>query len=709
MLVRLLLITVVLFGFTAAHPQEPSDAGELIEEIIVTATKRESPLQATALSVGVLTGKDIEQSGVLNVNDFWRSVPSLTVTDQGFGGNRITIRGLGEEPNGISESMSAVYFDETPINQADGLFTMSPDFNYVDIQRIEVLRGPQGTLFGASSMGGALRIITHEPVIGRRHGLLEGIVSATAHGGDNFEGSIVYNQPMGEAAAGRFVGYFRDNDGFIDDIGLGKNDINSDRTAGIRASILADLNDRLSILGRLVYQSRDAGGFNFVDPNGKPSLGLATSGDYEVALLSDQYRDTDATVGSLTVEYASSWSDWTFISSWVRYDMDLQIDLAEEAQFILGDYAALYSTTDYEQEAFVQELRVASKPGSAIGWLVGLFYLDQDLPREDEFFLDGGSVQIQNSDDSRRDFALFGEVSVPLGEDVMATAGARWFDVSKRQSSLLNGISTGFTDVFTNTSYDEDGVTPKLSIDWTVNEALMLYALASKGYRAGGANTPLAVSLCGAPTGYDSDDLWNYEAGIKSSLLNGRMMLNASAFTIDWSEAQAEVDVPTCNDVYVINAGEASSDGVELEILARLMASWDLRFAVGFNRSEVDKTVPNSGIPAGAEIPLVPELTAAIASTNRFSFMGRHEGFFRIDWQYTAETETSLFPQFNVTQDDYHLVNLRLGAHSGRWTTTLFADNVFDEQASLLCCRIDGGYSINRPRTVGLRVSFRME
>ena len=698
---------VVAFAAPAVADQEDPAGGAaqpVLQEIIVTATKRRVALQDMAMSVGVLTGQELIDSGAFDINDYWRQVPSLVAADQAFGGNRITVRGLGEEPNGISESMAGVYINDTPVNQADGLFTQNPDFAVVDVERVEVLRGPQGTLFGSGAMGGAVRIVTRQPDTGSSYGSLDAGLSSVAHGSTGYDGTLVWNQPIGQSSAIRVAAYYQDRAGWVDDVIAGKSDINDEETTGLRVTLASEIADAWSVSAMVQYQQRDRGGFNAVDPVGKPEIGVLTETDYEVVQLSPQFRDTEAVLASLTLGYSAAWADWTSVTSWASYDVDVQIDLSEEFRYnpntpFFGSYLPITSRTDYEQTAFMQELRVAAKPDAEVQWLAGIFYLDQDVPRVDEFYLAGDFVFDQRVDDSRQDYGLFADVTVPFADRWEGSVGARWYRVQKRNRGFL-GAQVSALD------YDEDGVTPRASLAFRPNDNMKWYVLASQGFRGGGANTPLAVDNCGAPVAYNSDDLWNYELGLKSAWQDGRVGVNFSIYTIDWTNAQVELELPGCNNVFVANAGEVSSEGVELEISAPLTSQWDMRFAAGYNDAEVERTVPGSGVAAGTPIPLVPDVTASLASTNWFTMFGR-TSFFRLDVQYIGSTTTSLYPAWNEKQDSYTLVNLRLGLEHEAWSITLFADNAFDEQASIVCCRLDGAFSTNRPRSVGIRGSWQ--
>lgn len=191
--------------------------------------------------------------------------------------------------------------------------------------------------------------------------------------------------------------------------------------------------------------------------------------------------------------------------------------------------------------------------------------------------------------------------------------------------------------------------------------------------------------------------------GLKSLWLQNHMQLNMSMYTIDWSDAQSEINLPDCGNVYIVNAGAARSDGLEFEWVCRVSDAWDLRFVSAWNDSRITNAALCTGIDYGTSLPLVPDWTAAASSTSRFPLTGKYVGFLRADWQYTGKTQTSQFAEFKMEQASYYLVNLKLGIDGGAWTVTFFADNLFDEQASILCCRFDGGYVTNRPRTVGIK------
>ena len=272
-----------------AIAQEAASYGEenILEEIIVSASKRDVALQDLPMSVGVLTGQQLEDIGAHGLEDYYRLIPSLHVQDAPFGGNSVIIRGLADSDNFQStEALSAFYVDDTSINYVNSLFASPGSVSLVDVERVEVLRGPQGSLLGANAMGGAIRVITVEPDTDEALYKGELNISNTAHGGFNYGGEIIVNQPTGPDSALRFAAFYQYDDGFIDDIGLQRENINDRERKGGRLSWLWNATDDFEVLARVYSEEIDSGGYNYTDPIGKLEIGLATQGDYEVALPS---------------------------------------------------------------------------------------------------------------------------------------------------------------------------------------------------------------------------------------------------------------------------------------------------------------------------------------------------------------------------------------------------------------------------------------
>ncbi|MDX1429840.1 MAG: TonB-dependent receptor, partial [Rhodothermales bacterium] len=442
---------LLLFCVPGAFAQSGS-SDRVIEEIIVTATKREVPLTDLAMSVDVLTGDQLTEAGMFRLEDYWRTVPSLAVRDGPFGGNRITIRGLTDSDSFQStESLNAFYIDDTPITYVTGLFSSAGEPTLVDVERVEVLRGPQGTLVGANAMGGAIRVITRDPDPAGVQSSLDAQLSTTAHGDMGYRISAVHNQPMAETnSALRIAAYYHHEAGFIDDIGFAQSDINDQDTAGLRLSFSARLGKDIDVLARVQAENREVGGYDYRDPVGKPEVGLATRGGYQVALLVDEEWEEDLVLASLRVTWRSPWGEFVSATSWFDKETDGLFDWSPEFNEFVGFFYPIEGSFNRRQEDFVQEFRLLGSTGK-VEWLVGAFYLDQEARFDDQLVAQGLNATCGNclpfvgpdellldfdSRIDRQDKAVFGELDWQFADAWTATLGARWYDIEQSQDTV---------------------------------------------------------------------------------------------------------------------------------------------------------------------------------------------------------------------------------------------------------------------------------
>ena len=725
---RLGMMMVMVAGSMPVFAQDDVSSNEtlVLEEIIVTATKREVNLRDLPLSVGVLSGSTLSEIGAIGMDDYWRMIPSLNVKDGPLGGNTAIIRGLSDSVSfSQPESLNAFYIDDTAITFVPGLYATPGDPALVDLARVEVLRGPQGTLVGANAMGGAIRVITNEPDVEEPLRKLDLNLSNTAHGGWNYGGNFILNQPLRNGnSAIRLAAFYQDDDGFIDDIGLQRKDINSEQRGGARISWLWNVSDSFEVLVRAYAENIETGGYNYADPIGKPALGLLTEGDYEVALLSPEPRDEELRMASLRLRWQTAWGEIYSATSWFEKDTSLNADWSPEFNFNFGFYHLAPFHTEVGQKDLSQELRFSSDGSGNFNWLAGLYYLDQEATRFDTGSAPGihedcpGCFPFIGPDEllllfheqsSRKDIALFGEVSWRFRDDFEATFGGRWYQIKR---DLASQGFFAFFPLDELVSGDGDDFVPKFSLSWDVSDHVMVYGLVSEGFRPGQFNTPAARDVCGARTIIDSDSLRNYEFGTRTSLANDRVGLNVTAFHIDWDDIQTSVFQLDCGFTVLENAGKATSDGLELELNALLTDNFRLQGGIGYNKAELAEASPAFNAPKGLRIPNVPKVTASLAATWNFAWNDRIGGFLRGDVQYVGSRTTSFDPtvlEMTPTParlDDYFLVNLRVGGDKGRWNNELFVDNLFDEVADLFCCRLFVETAINRPRTIGVRTRY---
>jgi len=717
------ILAPVISSEAFADAQSSEDA-IVLEEVIVTATLREVVLTDLPLSVGVLTEDELSNVAAVTMDDIWRMVPSLAVHDAPFGGLWFIIRGLTDTDSFLAtESINALYLDDTSLNYVSGLFAAPGDVSLLDLQRVEVLRGPQGTLIGANAMGGAVYMISNEPDPSAWDAIVDANLSHTENGGWNYGGNVMLNQPTGENSAVRLAALYQDDDGFVDDIGLGREDINDQERVAARLSWLWNLSDNWELLARIYAEDIQTGGSNYSDDVGRDWAGITTDSDLQVVLYSPEYRDEEIRIGTLRLQWRNDKAEFYSATSFFDKDLAQDFDWSVEQWYLFGLDHPTRAYGNYSQEDFTQEVRLSSNGEGRFNWLIGGFYLDQNytadeyLASEDlpvDFFgipAGGTAIYIDSRTYSKRtDKALFGEVSWRFSDTLEGVFGLRWFDYERNQR--VEGA--GFLIIPSEAQGGSDGVSPKASLSWNISDQTMVYGLVSKGFRPGQFNSPVSTNVCGARPLIDDDELTNYEMGVKYRSANGHTVINLSVFDIKWDQMQFNAfEFEECTFPILDNVGEASSTGFELDLNWLLTEQVHFQGGVGYNHSRIDSAfVTNTvNIPSGTPIPNVPEWTANLAGTWQFGWQPDLPGYLRADAQYvdkrtTRFDQSGTFPTYREI-DAYVLVNLRLGLSTEKFRTELFLTNVFDEQADLFCCRYFFDPAVSRPRTFGIRGIWR--
>jgi iron complex outermembrane recepter protein len=666
--IRRSLLTGAAFAALAAGPAlaqsapaaEP-DPTTTVDEVIVTATKRRSTIQDVPFSINAQTQEDIQRSGATTVEDLSRNVAGLTVQNLGPGQSQVAVRGVSagqivRDQPGVKEQVG-VYLDESVISLS--LFT--PDLDLFDLDRVETLRGPQGTLFGSGSVGGTLRYITNQPTTGRTEGTLEANLNLV--GGDDLGGWLkgAFNQPLGDRAAVRVVGYHTEYAGFIDarrEGGRTDENVNDGRRTGGRIALLLQPTDAISITPRLVYQQVRAGGFNrqevynlYANPftTTRPPVQL---GEREQFLLLDEAFEDDTLIADLTGSVDLGAVALTSITTFIDRDILVSRDasaLTGSVSVDLGFPAAgvllpsnLRDTTNLE--TFTQELRLTSDDAGPFQWLVGVFYSQVDrayaqrlpTPGYDAFtdarFGAGTSAAVANGFPLNSPYAadiiydikqqaVFGEASYEFGR-LTATGGLRYYDFEEERTFKSGGLFSNGDNNRDRTA--SDGVTPRFLLSYEASERLTLNAQASKGFRLGGVNDPLNLPLCsGGASGpdaltfgnrprYDDETLWNYEAGFKSAQRG--LTLNAAAFYTDIKNLQVTADAGSCSSRVVFNT-DAHTAGVEVELSAEPMEGLEFQLSGSLVEAEFDRSLTDAAGAGcrrcrGSNSPRAPSTTS---------------------------------------------------------------------------------------------------
>ena len=695
----LLLATGPAMAQDTAPPPADSPAPDvtdapLEEEIIVTATKRNSTVQDVPFSINAQTQEDIQRSGAVTLEDLSRNVAGLTIQNLGPGQSQASIRGVSagqvvRDQPGVKEQVG-VYLDESVVSLS--LFT--PDFDLFDLNRVETLRGPQGTLFGSGSVGGTIRYITNAPRTDRTEGLVEGNLNLVD--GDDLGGHLkgAMNLPLGETLAVRAVGYHTEYGGFVKALreGGGRDeDVNDGRRTGGRLSLLFQPTADISITPRIVYQEVRAGGFNRQDvfnlfanrfTTTRPAVTLR---EREQFLLLDESFADDTLLADLTASIGFGGMSLTSVTSYIDRDLRVVRDASALSGSVSVDLgfpaaavtlpSALVDTTKLKQ--FTQELRLASDDDSPFQWVVGGFYsnIDRDyqqlLPTPgyaaftDATLGAGTSAAVANGFDLDSPYnavlpydieqkAVFGEASYDFGQ-LTVTGGLRYYDFKEVRSFTSGGLFANGDDVTDETS--SNGFTPRVLVSYEITPRITVNAQAAKGFRLGGVNDPLNIPLCsdqdeaifGGFQDYDDETLWNYEAGVKSQFRG--ITFNAAAFYTDISDLQTTLDAGSCSSRVVFNVPEAHTMGLEAELTARIADGFDIGVSGSILEAEFDSSVVDGtgavigGIREGNRLPSVPKFQISANATYSRRLNDRAEGFINASVQHVGNRYTQASDQ----------------------------------------------------------------
>ncbi|WP_260484379.1 TonB-dependent receptor [Sphingomicrobium flavum] len=760
---------------TAQAANQPEDESDE-DVIVVTATKRASTVQDVPFSIDAQTQKDIQRANASTVEDLSRNVAGLTIQNLGPGQSQVSVRGVSagqvvRDQPGVKEQVG-IYLDESVISLS--LFT--PDIDLYDLNRVETLRGPQGTLFGSGSVGGTLRYITNQPEIGVNEGSFELNANTVHEGGSGGHIKGMVNIDLGDTLALRAVGYIQKFPGFIDANGAAAGqDVNDGMRSGGRIALTYEPTDTVRITPRVVFQNISTDGFNrqevynlygnaFTDP----PVNLPER--EQILLLREGFED-DFMLADLTASFEFGPVELTSVTSYTNRDIlvsrdasaltgSVSVDLGYPRAAVLLP-SNLRDTTDLTQ--WTQELRLASTGTGPLSWVVGGFYSDTDrlyqqrLPTPgydavtDAVLGAGTSAAVANDvapTDSPyaadlpydiKQTAVFGEVSYDFG-NLTATVGGRYYDFEEEREFNSGGLFANGDNAFDRTT--SDGFTPRFILSYDATADLTLNLQASQGFRLGGVNDPLNVTLCspedealfGSFQSYDDEKLWNYEAGVKYQA--GGITFNAAAFHTEISNLQVTLDAGSCSSRVVFNVDDAHTTGIEAEFSANLMDGFDISVAGSYINAEFDSTLPEplataTGIREGNRLPTVPKFQMAATATYVTPVNSRADAVLTATFQHVGSRYTQPADQENNPRTFAH--GLPFNGQDGTETTTVdlllpsyqlfdlsagiefdhgldlvvYVKNVFDENALLSFDRERGGrarlaYTVGTPRTIGI-------
>jgi len=756
---------------TQAKPEALSDQ---IEVVRVTAQKRQEDPNKVAMSISAVSGTQLLNHHVNDVTDLTRIVPNISFTaasgngGAGPGTSNIEVRGIS---SAAGAATVGIYLGDVSITVGN-VYTMgSVEPKFFDIDRVEVLRGPQATLYGASSMGGTIKFIPNEPDLKERSFSTYTEASSIKGGSASFSANVVGNFPLiADELALRIGVQAQRTGGFIDQVDGDGNvlasNINKVDDQEFRAALKWKLTPALTITPSLYYQrvdAKDISAFNLELPNyqaqkqvREPSIDTLFTPNVTV-----NWDLGKADLTSSTSFFRRKFDRTQNGSAYNSYSLSTFLTSTDDGgnappaliEAIAGLPSAVYLNNKVRQVS--QEFRLASKPyNEAVSpwtWLAGVYFSNQhtNIDENDPIFgvndtftrfgfssadpdlLPGAYPGAFPNDNAfsghfhyrEKQSSIFGEVNYYFTPALHATVGARYL---KGDSNLAqqNGLYLAGAGSNSRSSLSSKAFTPKYALTWEVNPANTVYTSVAKGFRLGGSNVFVPPTTCGpdleangienGPATYASDSLWSYEAGSKSRFLNNRVSLNASVFYVKWKNIQQGVYLPTCAYTYNANAGDATSKGIEFELKAKPMAGLTLGASGGYVKAELsnDKGLENGivGAVEGARIQGVPKYNAAISAQYNFALFGDKSAFVMGGVQWVGASKGTLDPeQTDHDRPSYHTADFSAGIALDRYNVSVFVKNAFDNDTIIQHPQVASIVQGYRvaPRSIGMSLAAK--
>lgn len=740
-------LQVVLGGVFAqdagSESEDGSSAGPALEEVVVTATRREVRLQDVPLSITAFSQDFLTEKGIVGYEGIAFETPGVVINRPSANFNNFTARGIATNGyNANLQSAVAIYIDEMPIS-ANGNSTIL-DPNLYDVERVEFLRGPQGTLFGSGSLAGAMRILTKKPDLETFDASAQADVGIT--GADSYlqRYNGMVNVPINDELAFRAVGFYRNEEGYIDNLGTGKSNANTLVDWGGRLMLQWEPTDRLAVHLKGMYEDSDPEDSSTVSPSIDRYKRVSDQPDLFTAELADI---------NLTVDYQFDSFDFTSSSTYMNFEQAFVVDLAGTFGGAIPFGLDAYASDD----AFVEEIRLVSSGSGKLGWVLGGFYYYKEREVEYNYrssteFLEEQNITGLSSEYYQQyvasavsnEAAAFGELSYDLTDSFWLTLGARYSATSVQTRVHPGGYNSNYLNVALSggggplaivdvpagkgEKGEDSGISYKISASYRPTEDITTYATVSTGFRAPVVNARAGSESLVDPTdivipeGADSDELQNYELGLKGSLMDGRIQGHFALYWINWEDIQVQANRVSDSVQFATNIGKARSQGIEYEITAFAGDNLQLGFNGSYADAEVTDLTPEeaaiSGAVEGARLAfprfqgsayLKYSFDAFYDSRAHFTVGVRHVGSFPGLFPNVPGDPGSVNPTYDFTES-FETLNMSLAADfNARFSATLYVENLTDEDAITYVhpeAFIASRYATLRPRTAGLRVNY---
>jgi len=705
-----LTVAVLVSGISAAATQiaRADDASatqasaSTLQEVVVTAQKREERLFDVPMGVTAITSEQLQSQQIVSLADLQSRVPGLSLSSVEPGNTRITFR--GQNVGGVGSTVTT-YIDDTPFGSSNALvngFGFTGDFDTWDLQRVEALRGPQGTLYGAGSESGLLKYVTNPPDPTKFAAAAQVGGEDVAHGQGGGIGKGMINLPIGDRAAFRLSGYYQTLPGYIDDPSLGEKDINHGYRSGLRAAFLVNLTDSLSIRLNAFGQDLHTDGSPNTDGIGATNLTLTPpanqlqpqNGEFNQQRFINEPKHFKYRIYSGTLNWNVGWGNFTSITSYGTTDQNGLSDVtsvpaapgAGPGTGTFGDVvtsllplvpppppagatatAGLSETTSTSIKKWTQEFRLASSSAQTLEWQLGAFYthesssLDQTLP---VFYIPtqvdvplpqsmgGPSLENSSLEALYREWAAFAQFTYHFSPQWDLAFGGRWSENKQSANESLNGVLPtlqGTPEQLTSGESSDTDFTYSIAPRWHVSSDTMVYGRIATGYRPGGPNDLPLNAPPSVPRTYQSDQTTNYELGVRTDQLDKRLSVDVAAFLIDWKKIQVFEEVLVAGSPpFGINAngGTARSKGLEWTLAATPLTGLTFTLTGAYVDAYLTSPATDAGGNTGDQLPYVPKWSTSLDGAYTWRAFSDFNAFAGATWIYTG----SRFNDFTATQ-----------------------------------------------------------
>jgi iron complex outermembrane recepter protein len=739
----------------ADDPASQPQTAATLQEVVVTAQKRREKVLDVPMAVTAITSDTLQSMHLVDFAGLETQVPGLSVELTAPGLDRLTIR--GENVGGVGSTVTT-YIDDVPFGSSNALANgaiAAGDFDTWDLERVEVLRGPQGTLYGAGSEGGLLKYVTNPPDPTKFSSAFELGDEDIAHGQNDPSVKAMLNLPVTGAAALRLDGFYTKTPGYIDDPQLGESDVNRGYRAGGRASFLVNVTDDFSVRLTAFGQTLHTDGTPEIDVVGAAGNALAPpanqlqpdDGNYDQHRFIGEPATFKYDIYSANLDWHFGWGSLTSVTSYGTTTENQFTDATSTAAapgLSFGTLADLFlppgtnagvaETNDLYVKKFTQELRLASATGQALEWQLGAFYtresstLAQTLP---SFIIPTlastglPSIENANLDALYREWSGFGQITYNFTPAFDLTLGGRWSENKQSEDELISGLpavvgpptTTGGVSTGTDFLYS---IAPR----WHVSKNTMAYVRVASGYRPGGPNALPPITPTGVDRTYQADSTVNYELGVKSLLLDNRLSVDVDAFLVQWKKIQLFEFV----DNFGINAngGTATSKGLEWTFGLTPVDGLNLTLTGAYVDAYLTSDAPAAGGITGDPLPYAPKWSDSLDAIYTWKAFADYNAFAGATWSYIGSRVDDFAataavvggaivfePNPRVGLGGYNTLDLRTGLQDERWTFELYVKNLTDNRGLTFYSNtgtpnFGGSIAIEQPRTIGVTIDLHL-